>query len=62
MINGLILLAGEHLRRRAPPADDATKPPSHSHLRRAAGASTPAVDVNPAPPAAWPPCTIAKQA
>jgi undecaprenyl-diphosphatase len=46
-INGLILLAGEALRRRAPhDADDTTPRPA---AQPAAGSTNPAVDVNPAP-------------
>ena len=50
-INGLILLAGEALRRRAPTdADDADETQSALAPQPATSATTPAVDVNPAPP------------
>ena len=49
-INGLILLAGEALRRRAPTdADDADDTQSALAPQPATSATTPAVDVNPAP-------------
>jgi undecaprenyl-diphosphatase len=53
-INGLILLAGEALRRRAPTdadgADGADDTPSALAPQPATSATTPAIDVNPAPP------------